>query len=127
MADRSCATCDGRHIPPLPMRKVHRPHSKQLVWSLTVGGDGAEPVHYNVLDGNVTDDQTGAERARDQAIEQARFALHQLGEKRHEQQDLLGRAGLDPTYGPRAVGGAGQRLRSVRRSGAHGNSASRPF
>ncbi len=38
--------------------KDHRPDLKQLVWSLTVTSDGAVPVHYNVFDGNVTDDQT---------------------------------------------------------------------
>jgi len=41
--------------------KDHRPHLKQLVWSLTVSADGAVPVHYNVFDGNVTDDQTHIE------------------------------------------------------------------
>lgn len=38
--------------------KDHRPDLKQLVWTLTVAGDGAVPVHYNVYDGNVTDDRT---------------------------------------------------------------------
>jgi len=37
--------------------KDHRPDLKQLVWSLTVSADGAVPVHYNVFDGNLTDDQ----------------------------------------------------------------------
>jgi transposase len=37
--------------------KDHRPDLKQLVWSLTVSADGAVPIHYNVYDGNVTDDQ----------------------------------------------------------------------
>ena len=37
--------------------KDHRPDLKQLVWSLTVSADGAVPVHYNVYNGNVTDDQ----------------------------------------------------------------------
>lgn len=37
--------------------KDHRPDLKQLVWSLTVTEDGAVPVHYNVFDGNVTDDK----------------------------------------------------------------------
>lgn len=37
--------------------KDHRPDLKQLVWSLTVSADGAVPVHYNLYDGNVTDDQ----------------------------------------------------------------------
>ena len=38
--------------------KDHRPDLKQLVWTLTVCADGAVPVHYNVDDGNVTDDRT---------------------------------------------------------------------
>jgi transposase len=38
--------------------KDHRPDLKQLVWTLTISADGAVPVHYNVDDGNVTDDQT---------------------------------------------------------------------
>lgn len=41
--------------------KDHRPDLKQLVWTLTVAGDGAVPVHYNVYDGNVTDDRTHIE------------------------------------------------------------------
>jgi transposase len=41
--------------------KDHRPDLKQLVWALTVSGDGAVPVHYNVYDGNVTDDGTHIE------------------------------------------------------------------
>lgn len=38
--------------------KDHRPDLKQLVWTLTISADGAVPVHYNVDNGNVTDDQT---------------------------------------------------------------------
>jgi transposase len=38
--------------------KDHRPDLKQLLWTLTIAGDGAVPVHYNVDDGNVTDDRT---------------------------------------------------------------------
>jgi transposase len=38
--------------------KDHRPDLKQLLWTLTVCADGAVPVHYNVDDGNVTDDRT---------------------------------------------------------------------
>jgi hypothetical protein len=41
--------------------KDHRPDLKQLVWSLTVSNDGAVPIHYNVYDGNVTDDKTHVE------------------------------------------------------------------
>ena len=41
--------------------KDHRPDLKQLVWSLTVSSDGAVPIHYNVYDGNVTDDKTHIE------------------------------------------------------------------
>jgi transposase len=54
---------DGRRV--LRVRhghnKDHRPDLKQLVWTLTVAGDGAVPVHYNVYDGNVTDDRTHIE------------------------------------------------------------------
>ena len=38
--------------------KDHRPDLKQLVWTITVSGDGAVPVHYNADDGNITDDTT---------------------------------------------------------------------
>ena len=38
--------------------KDHRPDLKQLVWSLTVSGDYAVPIHYNVYDGNTNDDTT---------------------------------------------------------------------
>lgn len=38
--------------------KDHRPDLKQLVWTLTITRDGGVPVHYNVDDGNITDDQT---------------------------------------------------------------------
>ena len=38
--------------------KDHRPDLKQLVWSLSICGDGALPVHYNVFDGNQSDDRT---------------------------------------------------------------------
>ena len=41
--------------------KDHRPDLKQLVWSLSVSSDGAVPIHYNVYDGNVTDDTTHVE------------------------------------------------------------------
>jgi transposase len=41
--------------------KDHRPDLKQLLWTLTVSADGAVPVHYNVCDGNVTDDRTHIE------------------------------------------------------------------
>jgi transposase len=37
--------------------KDRRPDLKQLLWNLTVTEDGAVPVDYRVLDGNVTDDQ----------------------------------------------------------------------
>jgi len=50
---------DGRHRLHIVHghNKDHRPDLKQLVWSLTVSADGAVPVHYNVYDGNLTDDQ----------------------------------------------------------------------
>lgn len=38
--------------------KDHRPDLKQLVWNLTVCGDGAVPVFYQVLDGNTEDSTT---------------------------------------------------------------------
>lgn len=38
--------------------KDHRPDLKQLVWSLSICGDGALPVHYNVFDGHQSDDRT---------------------------------------------------------------------
>jgi len=38
--------------------KDHRPDLKQLVFSLTICGDGAVPVFYRLWDGNVTDDST---------------------------------------------------------------------
>jgi len=38
--------------------KDHRPDLKQLLWILTVTGDGAIPIHYRVCDGNTNDDVT---------------------------------------------------------------------
>jgi transposase len=38
--------------------KARRPDLKQLLYELTVSNDGAIPVHYQVHDGNKTDDQT---------------------------------------------------------------------
>lgn len=38
--------------------KARRPDLKQLLYELTVSEDGTIPVHYQVHDGNVTDDQT---------------------------------------------------------------------
>lgn len=55
---------DGRHRRGKPTPKItfghskaRRPDLKQLLWSLTVTDDGAIPVDYRVLSGNVTDDQ----------------------------------------------------------------------
>jgi transposase len=55
---------DGRRRRGKPTPKItfghskdRRPDLKQLLWSLTVTDDGAVPVDYRVLDGNVTDDQ----------------------------------------------------------------------
>lgn len=69
--DGTSITFSGEYRPRLPRRdgrrrlkivrghnKDHRPDLKQLVWTLTVTRDGGVPVHYNVDDGNVTDDQT---------------------------------------------------------------------
>lgn len=41
--------------------KDRRPDLRQLLWSLTVTEDGAVPVDYRLLDGNVNDDQTHRE------------------------------------------------------------------
>ncbi len=41
--------------------KDHRGDLKQLVWILTVTGDGAVPVHYRVVDGNTVDSPTHIE------------------------------------------------------------------
>jgi transposase len=41
--------------------KDHRPDLKQLVFSLSIAGDGAVPVHYKCYSGNVTDDTTHIE------------------------------------------------------------------
>lgn len=38
--------------------KDHRPDLKQIVFSLTVAGDGAVPLYFKVWDGNTTDDST---------------------------------------------------------------------
>jgi transposase len=41
--------------------KDHRPDLKQLVFSLSVTGDGAVPIHYKCYSGNITDDKTHIE------------------------------------------------------------------
>ena len=41
--------------------KDHRPDLKQLVFSLSIAGDGAVPIHYKCYPGNVTDDKTHIE------------------------------------------------------------------
>jgi transposase len=41
--------------------KDHRPDLKQLVFSLSIAGDGAVPIHYKCYSGNVTDDKTHIE------------------------------------------------------------------
>ncbi len=41
--------------------KDHRKDLKQLVWILTVTGDGAVPVHYRAVDGNTNDSPTHIE------------------------------------------------------------------
>jgi len=41
--------------------KDHRPDLRQLVFSLSIAGDGAVPVHYKCYPGNVTDDKTHIE------------------------------------------------------------------
>lgn len=59
------AMADGRTVRGKPTLKItyghskaRRPDLKQLLYELTVTNDGAIPVHYQVHDGNVTDDQT---------------------------------------------------------------------
>lgn len=41
--------------------KDHRPDLKQLLYILTVSGDGAVPVHFRVESGNATDDRSHVE------------------------------------------------------------------
>jgi transposase len=41
--------------------KDHRPDLKQLIFSLSIAGDGAVPIHYKCYPGNVTDDKTHIE------------------------------------------------------------------
>jgi len=38
--------------------KDHRPDLKQLLWTLSISADGGVPVHYNVDNGNMSDDLT---------------------------------------------------------------------
>ncbi len=51
---------DGKPTPVITfgLSKDHRPDLKQLVWILTVAGDGAVPITYRLADGNTTDDRT---------------------------------------------------------------------
>ena len=51
---------DGPSAPRIVLgfNKDHRPDLKQLLWTLSITADGGIPVHYNVDDGNVNDDQT---------------------------------------------------------------------
>lgn len=41
--------------------KDHRPDLKQLLWILTLSGDGSVPVHFKVADGNTEDSTTHVE------------------------------------------------------------------
>ena len=41
--------------------KDHRPDLKQLLFALSIAGDGAVPVHYKCYPGNTTDDKTHIE------------------------------------------------------------------
>ncbi len=41
--------------------KDHRADLKQLVFSLSIAGDGAVPIHYKCYPGNITDDKTHIE------------------------------------------------------------------
>ena len=56
---------DGRQVRGKPTPRItfghskkRRPDLKQLLYELTVSNDGGIPLHYQVHDGNVTDDQT---------------------------------------------------------------------
>jgi transposase len=44
--------------PKFGFNKDHRPDLKQLLFNLSVSGDGAVPLYFKVWDGNVTDDRT---------------------------------------------------------------------
>lgn len=54
------ASPDGRNPPRITHghNKDHRPDLKQLLWTLSISADGGIPVHYNVDDGNMSDDLT---------------------------------------------------------------------
>ncbi len=58
---RDQAPRDDGHQPPRITHghnKDHRPDLKQLLWTLSISADGGVPVHYNVDDGNMSDDLT---------------------------------------------------------------------
>ena len=59
------AGANGQHVRGKPTLRVtyghnkdHRPDLKQLLFVLTVSADGAVPVHYRAMDGNVSDSAT---------------------------------------------------------------------
>jgi transposase len=59
---------DGREVRGQPTvlvtyghNKDHRPDLKQLLFVLTLSGDGAVPIHYRALDGNTNDSTTHIE------------------------------------------------------------------
>jgi transposase len=60
--DQDTVESPDPNAPPLLLtwghNKDHRPDLKQLLYILTVSGDGAVPVHFTAASGNVTDDTT---------------------------------------------------------------------
>ena len=59
-ADADGTARRGRPTPAVTFApsKDHRPDLKQLVWILTVAGDGSVPMAYRLADGNTSDDPT---------------------------------------------------------------------
>jgi hypothetical protein len=59
-ADADGTARRGRPTPAVTLghSKDHRPDLKQLVWILTVAGDGSVPMAYRLADGNTSDDPT---------------------------------------------------------------------
>lgn len=58
-------SADGRIVQDRPTLRItyghnkdHRPDLKQLLYILTVAGDGAVPIHYKTMDGNTADTVT---------------------------------------------------------------------
>jgi len=62
---KACGKYPGKTRTGLELKKGnskdHRPDLKQLIFSLSIAGDGAVPIHYKCYPGNVTDDKTHIE------------------------------------------------------------------